>query len=118
MRKNQPFPLVPMNPADAFDVWKTGVTAFELWATALSTIGQRQTLWSTQAPSDAKMIRENQRMVTEKLEACMEIGFEMQKAMLSMATGQFSPWWITSQRTMKTMHRRTTANSRRLSKSR
>lgn len=117
MRNNQ-FPVFPMNPADMFDVWKAGVTAFELWATAISTIGQRQALWSTQAPSDLKMIKENQRMVTEKLEACVEVGFEMQKAMLSMAAGQFSPWWITSQRTMKPLHRRTTANSRRLSKGR
>lgn len=118
MSKNQQFSVFPMNPADMFAVWKVGVTAFELWTTTLSTIGQRQTLWSTQAPTDAKMIKENQRMVTEKLEACMEVGFEMQKAMLGMATGQFSSWWITSQRAMQPLHRRTTANSRRLSKGR
>lgn len=118
MSKTNQFPGFPMNPADMFDVWKVGITAFELWSTSLSTIAMRNNLWSTQAPTDARMIKENQRMVTEKLEACMEVGFEMQKAMLGMATGQYSPWWVTSQRAMKPLHRRTTANSRRLSKGR
>lgn len=109
---------VPFSPAVMFDVWKVGVMAFELWATSLSTITMRNHLWYTQAPTDARMIKENQRMVTEKLEAAMEVGLEMQKTMLDMYAGQYSPWWVTSHKTMLPYHRRATANSRRLSRRR
>ncbi|MCE8035816.1 hypothetical protein EKK97_02325 [Billgrantia tianxiuensis] len=100
------------------DIWKLGIMAFELWTTSLATITMRHGLWHTQSPTSARMLRENQRMVTEKLEAGMETGFEMQKAMLQMAFGQATPWWITSRRTMTPYHRRSSANSRRLSRRR
>lgn len=101
-----------------FDVWKVGVMAFELWSTSLSTVSMRNNLWYTQVPTSAKMMKENQRMMTEKFEAGMEVALEMQKTMLGMLSGQHSPWWVTSRRTMTPLHRRTTANSRRLSNGR
>ncbi|QOR40730.1 hypothetical protein HNO52_01595 [Billgrantia diversa] len=100
------------------DVWNLGVMAFELWSTSLSTIAMRQGLWQTQSPTSVRMLKENQRMVTEKLEASLETSFEVQKAMLQMAFGQTAPWWVTSRRTMTPYHRRSSANSRRLSRQR
>lgn len=109
---------IPFSPAAVFDVWKVGIMAFELWSTSLSTIAMRNHLWFTQAPTDTRMIKENQRMVTEKLEASLEMGMEMQKAMLGMYAGQYSPWWVTSHKALLPYHRRATANSRRLSRRR
>ncbi|RDB42583.1 hypothetical protein DU490_12430 [Halomonas sp. DQ26W] len=98
------------------DVWKLGVMACELWSTSLSTIAMRNSLWQTQSPNSARMIKENQRMVSEKLEASLETGFEVQKAILGMAFGQSTPWWVTGRRTLTPYHRRSSANSLRLSK--
>ena len=58
------------------------------------------------------MMRENQRMVTEKIEASIEAGLVMQKAFFSAMSGQYAPWWITSQKAMKP----SSANSRRFSR--
>ncbi|MCO7244164.1 hypothetical protein [Halomonas sp. Ps84H-12] len=44
------------------------------------------------------MMRENQRMVTEKIEASIKAGLVMQKAFFSAMSGQYAPWWITSQK--------------------
>ncbi|EWG98105.1 hypothetical protein [Halomonas sp. BC04] len=110
-------PILPHTPAAMMDVWQLGVMAFELWSTSLSTIALRNNLWQTQAPNSDRVIKENQRMVSEKLEASLETGFEMQKAMLGMAFGQNTPWWVTGRRTLSPYHRRSSANSRRLSRS-
>ncbi|MGR4066595.1 hypothetical protein OCT51_01945 [Halomonas sp. LR3S48] len=111
-------PLMPYTPAAMLDIWKLSVMAFELWSTSFSTIAMRNGLWQTQSPTSPGMLKENQRMVTEKLEASMETGFEIQKAMLQMAFGQTAPWWVTGRRTMTPYHRRSSANSRRLSRQR
>ncbi|MBA2780632.1 hypothetical protein [Billgrantia kenyensis] len=118
MKTVSPYSLVPLNPAAMMDVWKLGVMAFELWSTSVSTITLRQSLWQTQPPTSARMLRENRRMVTEKFEAGLETGFEIQKAMLQMAFGQSSPWWDTGLRAMTPYHRRSSANSLRLSRRR
>lgn len=107
-----------LSPLMLFDAWKVGVMATELWATSLTTIALRNQLWYTQMPTSARMMKENQRMVTEKLEAGMEIALEMHKAMFGLASGRYAPWWVTSRRTLTPLHRRTTANSRRLSRTR
>ncbi|RUR31038.1 hypothetical protein ELY33_08190 [Vreelandella andesensis] len=99
-----------------FDMWKAGSMAFELWSSSLSTIAMRQQMWQTQPFYSPSMMRENQRMVTEKMEASIEAGLVMQKAVLSAMGGHYAPWWITSQKTMKPYHRRSSANSRRLSR--
>ncbi|WP_043530919.1 hypothetical protein [Litchfieldella xinjiangensis] len=109
-------PAFPLSPAHAFDVWRVGVMAFELWTSSVSTIAMRNNLWYTQAPFSPRMITENQRMVTEKIEASMETGLEMQKAWLGMFSGKQTPWWETTRLTMTPYHRRSSANSRRLSK--
>lgn len=62
------------------------------------------------------MMRENQRMVTEKIEASIKAGLVMQKAFFSAMSGQYAPWWITSQKAMKPYHLRSRTNSRRLSR--
>ncbi|MCE8016881.1 hypothetical protein HOP62_12460 [Halomonas sp. MCCC 1A17488] len=112
------YPFVPSTPAAMLDVWKLGIMAFELWTTSFSTIAMRHGLWQSQSPTSARMIKENQRMVTEKLEAGLETGFEIQKAMLQMTFGGGTPWWITGRRTMTPFHRRSSANVRRLSRRR
>lgn len=116
MKSPTHFPILPQTPAAMMDVWKLGVMAFELWSTSASTIALRNNLWQTQAPNSASMIKENQRMVSEKLEASLETGVEIQKAMLGMAFGQSTPWWVTGRRTLTPYHRRSSANSRRLSR--
>lgn len=116
MAKTAPPPFVPVTPAAMLDVWKVGVMSFELWSTSFMTIAMRHNLWFTQVPTSAKMLAENQRMVTEKIEASMETGLEMQKAMLGVFTGKQTPWWVTTRRTMTPYHRRSSANSRRLAR--
>ncbi|MGQ4878264.1 hypothetical protein ACOJCM_06790 [Billgrantia sp. LNSP4103-1] len=111
-------PPMTYSPAPMAEIWRLSIMAFELWSTSMSTIAMRQGLWQTQSPTSARMLKENQRMVTEKLEAGMETGFEIQKAMLQMAFGQTTPWWVTSRRTMTPYHRRSSANSKRLSRRR
>lgn len=112
------FPLLPLTPSAMMDVWKLGIMTCELWSTSFTTIAMRNNLWQTQPPTSARMMKENQRMVTEKLEAGLETGLEIQKAMLQMAFGQSSPWWDTGKRAMTPYHRRSSANSKRLSRQR
>ncbi|WP_233266451.1 hypothetical protein [Cobetia sp. L2A1] len=108
--------MVPTTPAAMFDVWKLGTTSVELWSTTLSTIFSRTQLWGTQSPLDPKMIVENQKMVSEKIAASWEMWFVMQKAWSSAMTGgKVAPWWTTGTQFIKPLHKRTTANSRRLS---
>ena len=83
MKRTSSLSLMPTTPVAMFDVWKVGLMAFELWTTSLSTITMRQHLWQTQPFFSPKMMLENQRMVTEKIEASMEAGLVMQKALFS-----------------------------------
>lgn len=103
-------------PLAMFDMWQAGFMAFELWSSSLSTIAMRQQMWQTQPFFSPSMMRENQRMVTEKMEASIEAGLVMQKTLLSAMNGHYAPWWVTSQKTMKPYHRRSSANSRRLTR--
>ncbi|MGO2148525.1 MULTISPECIES: hypothetical protein [Halomonas] len=116
MKHATPTALIPMSPFAMMDAWKVGMMAFELWTSSLSTINQRNQLWQTQPFFSPKMMKENQRMVTEKLEASMEAGFAMQKTLLNMLSGQHTPWWVTSRQAMQPYHQRSSANSRRLSR--
>ncbi|WP_404344413.1 hypothetical protein [Vreelandella venusta] len=113
--KHSPMPLFTP-PTAMFDVWKVGMMGMELWSSSLSTIAMRQQLWQTQPFFSPSMMRENQRMVTEKIEASIEAALVMQKAFFSAMSGQYAPWWITSQKAMKPYHQRSSANSRRLSR--
>ncbi len=106
--------IIPTTPSAALDVFRLGTQTFEMWFSAAATINARVGLWMTTSPFDAEMIKENRRMVSEKLEASREIGLEMQKARKNMLTGGQTPWWTTSNRTLKPLHKRTTANSKRL----
>lgn len=108
--------LIPMSTVAMLDAWKVGIMAIELWTSSLSTITQRHQLWQTQPFFSPHMMKENQRMVTEKLEASMETCFAMQKVFLNMLGGQHAPWWVTSRQAMQPYHRRSSANSRRLSR--
>lgn len=116
MKSTTPLSLIPTTPVAMFDIWKVGIMAFELWSTSLSTITMRHQLWQTQPFFSPNMMQENQKMVTEKFEASMEAGFEMQKALFNSMSGKQAPWWVTSQRAMKPYHQRSSANSRRLAK--
>ncbi|MBB3191991.1 hypothetical protein [Halomonas cerina] len=90
--------------------------ALELWTTSLETIAMRHRLWHTLSPASPRMLQENQRMVSEKLEASLEIGVELHRAILGAVNGRPTPWWVTGRRTLGPLHRRTTANSHRLSR--
>ncbi|MGM0834433.1 hypothetical protein M0220_07430 [Halomonas qinghailakensis] len=103
-------------PLAMFDIWKAGLMAFELWSSSLTTIAMRQQMWQTQPFFSPSMMRENQRMVSEKMEASAEAGLVMQKTLINAMSGQYAPWWVTSQKAMKPYHRRSSANSRRLSR--
>lgn len=116
MASTSPQSLIPTTPMAMFDVWKVGIMAFELWSTSLTTITMRQHLWQTQPFLSPQMMQENQRMITEKLEASMEAGLVIQKALFNSMSGRQAPWWVTSQRTMKPYHQRSSANSKRLAK--
>ncbi|MGP9666150.1 hypothetical protein ACT3TY_16200 [Halomonas sp. AOP22-C1-8] len=116
MKHAIPTALIPMPPFAMMATWKVGLMAFELWTSSLSTINQRNQLWQTQPFFSPKMMKENQRMVTEKLEASMEAGFAMQKTLLNMLSGQHVPWWVTSRQAIQPYHLRSSANSRRLSR--
>lgn len=113
--KNRVPSLIPLTPLAMLDAYKVGVMAMEMFSSAFSTIALRNNMWLTQPPTSAAMIEENQSMVTEKLQAGMEVGLEMQKNLLNMSSGKFYPWWVTGRRALRPLHRRTTANSRRLS---
>ncbi|MBR2515058.1 MAG: hypothetical protein IKE45_13815 [Halomonas sp.] len=116
MKSTTPLSLMPNSPVAMLDIWKAGFMAFELWSSSLSTIAMRQQLWQTQPFFSPSMMRENQRMVTEKIEASMEAGLVVQKTLFSAMSGNYAPWWVTSQKTMKPYQRRSSANSRRLSR--
>ncbi|WP_447927576.1 MULTISPECIES: hypothetical protein [unclassified Vreelandella] len=111
--KQTPFsaPFLPV-----LGIYKAGFMAFELWSTSLSTITERQKLWQTQPFFSPSMMLENQRMVTEKIEASLEAGMVMQKTFLNALSGHYAPWWVTSQNTLSPYHRRSRANSRRLTR--
>ncbi|WP_447554832.1 hypothetical protein [Vreelandella sp. EE22] len=104
-------PFLPM-----MGIYKAGVMALELWSTSLSTISMRQQLWQTQPFFSPMMMLENQRMVTEKIEAGMEAGLVMQKAFFNAMDGHYAPWWVTSQNALSPYHSRSRANSRRLAR--
>ncbi|MBZ5489203.1 hypothetical protein HW452_16910 [Halomonas aquamarina] len=114
-RATQPA-LIPMSPFALLDVWQVSVMAFELWTSSFSTIARRNQLWQTQPFFSPRMMKENQRMVTEKLEASMEAGLAMQKTFLDMLDGRHAPWWVTSRQAMQPYHQRSSANSRRLAR--
>lgn len=104
-------PFLPM-----MGIYSAGMMALELWSTSLSTIAQRQHLWQTQPFFSPSMMLENQRMVTEKIEASVEASLAMQKAFFGALNGRYAPWWVTSQQALSPYHRRSRANSRRLSR--
>jgi hypothetical protein len=108
--------VIPTTPAAVTDVWKLGQMTAEFWSSAFSTIKSRTLLWGKKSPLDPKMIQENQQMVTEKLAASWEVGLEVQKTWLNILLGGQTPWWTTSRRSLKPLHKRTTANAKRLSK--
>lgn len=108
--------LAPMSPMAIFDAWKVGLMAFELCTTSWSTITMRNQLWQTQPFFSPKMMKENQRMISEKLDASMEAGLAMQKTLFNMLRGQYAPWWVTSRQAIQPYHRRSRANSSRLSR--
>lgn len=107
-------PLMPFSPAALSGIWSVSLMTYELWTSSLSTIALRNNLWCTRVPTSPTMLDENQRMVTEKLDAGIEVAAQLQQSLFSLCTGTYAPWWETGQRTLEPYHRRSTANSRRL----
>ncbi|MBZ9567293.1 hypothetical protein KGQ91_06295 [Modicisalibacter tunisiensis] len=109
-----PAPLFPIDRAPSLAPWRAGVMAAETWASALATIALRQQLWLTQPPTSLPLLDENQRMVTEKWEAGVELAAVWHETWVDACTGRLPCWWESSQRILHPLHRRTMANSRRL----
>ncbi|MFD2191538.1 hypothetical protein [Pistricoccus aurantiacus] len=115
--KNRLPSIIPLTPLAMMDAYKVSLMTMEMLSSAFSTIVLRNNMWLTQAPHSASMLEENQLMVTEKLQASVEVGLEMQKNLINLSAGKFHPWWVTGRRALRPFYHRTTANSRRLSQS-
>lgn len=101
------------------EAWRLGWMVSELWLTSAYNIMSRTT-WLSGArpgadPANASALREWERMWSEKLLAGMELGLEMQRAGLGLMLGQANPWRV-GVRLLHPLHKRTVANSRRLSR--
>lgn len=106
--------FIPTTPAARSDVLKLGGMVLETFPAAFSTIGMRTGLLVTQSPLNPEMMKENRRMVFEKVTGFCEAGLEVQVAWLSMLSGDRTPWWTSGERILKPLHERTVANSKRL----
>ena len=107
--------FIPMTSTDRSDIKDLGTASMEILSASFSTISSRTKLMGTQSPLNPKMIRENRRMVTEKLVASFEVGLELQIAWMSSFFGDHTPWWKSSRRILEPLHSRTTRNAKRLS---
>lgn len=116
MRKNNGMSsYIPMTATDRSNISNLGTVGLEILSASFSTISSRTKLLGTQSPLDPKMMRENHRMVAEKLSAGWEVGLEMHIAWMDTLLGHQTPWWESSRRILEPLHRRTTINAKRLS---
>jgi hypothetical protein len=103
------------SPFGSADALRLGMTGIELWMTAGTTIMLRYWSWAANWPYSNRQIRsENQRMINEKLTVGLEVNAQWWRAVLGMWTSTFNPW-LTGQRLLTPLNRKTKANARRLS---
>ena len=96
------------------DVWRLGLMAVELGTAAVTTIMLRNWNWAVKWPyPDRRLKTEGNRMVVEKVAAAMEVTTEWQRAAFSAWSGAFNPW-RSGRKVLSPLHRKATANARRL----
>ncbi len=96
------------------DVWRLGLMAVELGTAAVTTIMLRNWNWAVKWPyPDRRLKTEGNRMVVEKVAAAMEVTAEWQRAAFSACSGAFNPW-RSGRKVLNPLHRKATANARRL----
>jgi len=98
-----------------WEAWRLGWVASELWMTSAYDLMSR-TNWLTGAdPSRSAARQDWQRLWGEEVAAGLEVAMEVQRAGYELWFGRFNPWH-TSRRVLRPLHRRTTANARRLAR--
>jgi hypothetical protein len=101
-----------------FDVWRLGLMAVELGTAAVTTIVLRNWNWAGKWPyPDRHLKTEGNRMIVEKIAAAMEVTAEWQRAAFGAWSGAFNPW-RSGRKVLAPLHRKATANARRLTRRR
>lgn len=96
------------------DIWRLGLMAVELGMAAVTTIMLRNWNWAVKWPyPDRHLKTEGNRMVVEKVAAAMEVTAEWQRVAFSAWSSAFNPW-RSGRKVMSPLHRKATANARRL----
>jgi hypothetical protein len=117
--KKQHFPnffaVTPASLQTFWDVFRLAQTGLELWTSAAATITLRQQLWLTTPAWDPRLAIEWNRMVSEKMMAGMEVCLVVQRTALDLCSGVAINPWVSTQRALLPLQRRTQANARRLS---
>jgi len=100
------------------DAWRLSMMAVELGTAATTTILLRNWNWAVKWPNpDRRLNAEGNRMIVEKIAAAIEITAEWQRAAFSAWSGAFNPW-RSGRKVLAPLHRKATANARRLTRRR
>jgi hypothetical protein len=100
------------------DVWRLGMMAVELGTAAATTIMLRNWNWAVKWPNpDRRLNAEGNRMIVEKIAAAMEVTVALQRAAFGVWSGAFNPW-RSGRKVLAPLHRKATANARRLTRRR
>ena len=100
------------------DAWRLGMMAVELGTAAVTTIMLRNWNWAVKWPNpDRRLNAEGNRMIVEKIAAAMEVTAAWQLAAFGALSGTFNPW-RSSRKVLTPLHRKATANARRLTRRR
>lgn len=98
------------------DALRLGLMALELGTAAATTIMLRNWHWVVTWPnSDRNSTAEGNRMVVEKLAAAVEVSAAWQRMFLGSWSGVLNPW-RSGQKILAPLHRKATANARRLAR--
>ncbi|MGA9263149.1 MAG: hypothetical protein WBV95_14335 [Desulfobacterales bacterium] len=112
--------LIPANFSAAknpvADAWRLGMMAVELGTAAATTIMLRNWNWAVKWPNpDRRLNAEGNRMIVEKITAAMEVTAAWQLAAFGAWSGAFNPW-RSGRKVLTPLHRKATANARRLTR--
>jgi hypothetical protein len=100
------------------DAWSLGMMAVELGTAATTTILLRNWNWAVKWPNpDRRLNAEGNRMIVEKIAAVMEVTAAWQRAAFGAWSGAFNPW-RSGRKVLAPLHRKATANARRLTRRR
>ena len=98
------------------DVWRLCMMAVELGTAAVTTIMLRNWYWAIKGSNpDRRLKAEGNRMIAEKVAAAMEVTAAWQRAAFGAWSGAFNPW-RSGRKVLTPLHRKATANARRLTR--